>query len=163
MATVLDANEMFYTTFQPKVKNSYVLLVDNIPSFLINAVDPPKFQDQSIKIDHINSYFKIRGKREWQDVQITLYDPITPSGAQACMDWARLGYESVTGRAGYQDWYKKDVTLQILGPVGDVVSEWVYVGAWIRDFTPDKLEWSNNGDTANISCTLVYDYAVLSY
>lgn len=162
MATIKDANDMFFTTFQPKVKNNFILLIDNIPSFTINAVDPPKFKDNVVKIEHINSYFKIRGKREWEDVSITLYDPITPSGAQACMDWARLGYESVTGRAGYQDWYKKDVTLQILGPVGDVVSEWIYVGAFITSMTPDKLDWKD-GETANIQLNLAYDYAVLSY
>lgn len=163
MGAVLGAQDIFYTTFQPKVKNSYVMLVDNIPSFMINKVDPPKFTDEAIQIDHINTYFKIRGKRKWEDISITLYDPITPSGAQACMDWARLGYEAVTGRAGYADWYKKDIKLQILGPVGDVVSEWVYVGAFIKSMTPDGLDWSNNGDAANITLNISYDYAVLSY
>ena len=73
------------------------------------------------------------------------------------------GYEAVTGRAGYADWYKKDIKLQILGPVGDVVSEWVYVGAFIKSMTPDGLDWSNNGDAANITLNISYDYAVLSY
>ena len=37
-----------------------------------------------------------------------LYDPVTPSGAQAVMEWARLAHESVTGRDGYSDFYKKE-------------------------------------------------------
>ena len=68
--------------------------------------------DEEVKLDHINTYRKIRGKREWGNMDMTLYDPITPSGAQAVMDWARLSYESVTGRAGYSDFYKKDLTLK---------------------------------------------------
>ena len=56
---------------------------------------------------------------------MTLYDPITPSGAQAVMEWIRLHHESVTGRDGYSDFYKKDLTINVLGPVGDIVSEWI--------------------------------------
>ena len=160
---VLDSNEIFFTAFQPKQKNSYVMYIDGIPSFMISKVDPPKFQDAVKKIDHINTYFNIRGKRTWQNVSFTLYDPIVPSGAQAVMDWARLGYETVTGRAGYQDWYKKDIVLNVLGPVGDVVSEWIYKGAFIANMTPEQYDWSNDGDPANITVELAYDYAILNY
>ena len=105
---VLDPNEIMFRAFEPKVQNRFVLYVDGIPSFLVKNVSAPEFTDEVIKLDHINSYRKIRGKREWADITMTLYDPITPSGAQAVMEWARLSYESVTGRAGYSDFYKKD-------------------------------------------------------
>ena len=45
-------------------------------------------QMQEIKLNHINVYRKIKGKAEWQDIEMTLFDPITPSGAQAVMDWS---------------------------------------------------------------------------
>ena len=160
---VLDSNEIFFTAFQPKQKNSYVMYIDGIPSFMIAKVDPPKFTDAVKKIDYINTYFNIRGKRQWENVNITLYDPIVPSGVQAVMDWARLGYEAVTGRAGYQDWYKKDIVLNVLGPVGDVVSEWIYKGAWVTNMSPEGYEYSNDGDAANIQLTLSYDYGILNF
>jgi hypothetical protein len=47
------------------------------------------------------------------------------------MEWVRLHHESVTGRDGYSDFYKKDLTFNVLGPVGDIVSEWVIKGALI--------------------------------
>ena len=59
---------------------------------------------------------------------LNLYDPVTPSGAQAVMEWARLAHESVTGRDGYSDFYKKELTLNQLGPVGDIVGEWIIKG-----------------------------------
>ena len=31
-----------------------------------------------------------------QDVEITLYDPIVPSGAQQVMEWVRTSHESLT-------------------------------------------------------------------
>ena len=139
---VLDANEIMFRAFEPKVQNRFLLNIDTIPAYLVKNVKAPTFSDNSIKLDHINSYRKIRGKREWEDITMTLYDPITPSGAQAVMDWARLSHESVTGRAGYSDFYKKDLTLNILGPVGDVIGEWVIVGAFLVNGDFGQYDWS---------------------
>ena len=44
------------------------------------------------------------------------------------MEWVRLHHESVTGRDGYSDFYKKDITFNSLGPVGDKVEEWTLKG-----------------------------------
>jgi hypothetical protein len=93
---------------------------------------------------------------------MTLYDPITPSGAQKVMDWARLSYESVTGRAGYSDFYKKDLTLNVLGPVGDIVSEWVIKGAFITSMSQGDFDWSNS-EVAELTITVDMDYCVLNY
>ena len=159
---VLDPNEIMFKAFEPKVQNRFVMLIDNIPSFMVKNVKAPTFTDNVIKLDHINSYRKIRGKREWDDMAMTLYDPVTPSGAQAVMDWARLSYESVTGRAGYSDFYKKDLTLNVLGPVGDVVSEWVIKGAFITDMAQGSFDWATS-DVAELTITVAMDYCVLNY
>jgi hypothetical protein len=111
---VLDPNEIMFRAFEPKVQNRFIMYMDNIPSFMVKTVSAPSFEDGEVVLDHINSYRKIRGKRMWNDMDMTLYDPITPSGAQAVMEWARLSYESVTGSAGYSDFYKKDLTLNVL-------------------------------------------------
>jgi len=159
---VLDPNEIMFRAFEPKVQNRFVLYVDGIPSFLVKNVSAPEFTDEVIKLDHINSYRKIRGKREWADITMTLYDPITPSGAQAVMEWARLSYESVTGRAGYSDFYKKDLTLNILGPVGDIVGEWVIKGGFVTTADFGDYDWSNS-EVVDVSLTVAMDYCVLNY
>ena len=48
------------------------------------------------------------------------------------MEWVRLSHESVTGRDGYSDFYKKDIRFNALGPVGDIVEEWALKGAYIQ-------------------------------
>ena len=141
---VLDPNEIMFTAFEPKVTNRFIMYIDGIPSYMVKSVASPSFTDGVIKLDHINTYRKIRGKREWQNMTLSLYDPITPSGAQAVMEWARLGYESVTGRAGYSDFYKKDVTLNMLGPVGDIVGEWIIKGAFVQSSNFGAYNWSTD-------------------
>jgi len=159
---VLNPNDIMFTAFEPKVQNRFLMLINRIPSFMVKTASAPSFEDEEVKLDHINTYRKIRGKREWGNMDMTLYDPITPSGAQAVMDWARLSYESVTGRAGYSDFYKKDLTLNILGPVGDIVSEWVIKGAFITSMSQGDFDWASS-DVAELSITVAMDYCVLNY
>ena len=108
------------------------MFIDGIPSYLVKTASAPGFEAGEIILDHINVYRKVKGKVRWNDMTISLYDPVTPSGAQAVMEWARLAHESVTGRDGYSDFYKKDLQLDILGPVGDVVSQWIIKGAYCK-------------------------------
>ena len=160
---VLDPNEIFFTAFEPKVQNRFILYVDGIPSYTIKAVSAVSFDSGEIILNHINVYRKIKGKVRWADLTLTLFDPITPSGAQAVMEWVRLGHESVTGRDGYSDFYKKDLTIDILGPVGDIVSEWVIKGAFIKSANFGEYNWDNDTAVQNISMVLGMDYCVLNF
>lgn len=159
---ILDPNELMFSSWEPKAQNRFIFRYEGIPSFMVKTITFPSFTDEEVKLDHINTYRKIRGKREWEPISLTLYDPIKPSGAQAVIEWARLGYESVTGRGGYSDFYKKEVTIEIFGPTGDIVSEWVLKGAYPQEVDFGSGDWST-GEYVEISMTLQYDYAVLNY
>ena len=159
---VLDPNEIFFTAFEPKVQNRFIMYIDGIPSYLIKKAASPQVQFTDIKIDHINVYRKLKGKAEWQDMTLSLYDPVTPSGAQAVMEWVRLGHESVTGRNGYSDFYKKDLTLNTLGPVGDIVGEWIIKGAYVKSANFGEYDWSNDA-YVTIDLTIAMDYCVLNF
>ncbi len=160
---VLDPNEIFFTAFEPKQANRFIMYVDGIPSYMIKEFGEVKIEQAEVTLNHINVQRKVKGKSTWSDVTMKLYDPITPSGAQAVMEWVRLHHESVTGRDGYSDFYKKDVTVNVLGPVGDVVSEWILKGAFIKDATFDGFNWDTDAQAQSISLTLVIDYAVLNF
>ena len=160
---VLDPNEIFYTAFEPKQANRFILYVDGFPSYVIKKISGFNIENGEVTLNHINVLRKVKGKSKWSDVSLTLFDPITPSGAQATMEWVRLHHESVTGRDGYSDFYKKDVTLNVLGPVGDVVSEWVLKGAFIKTATFPDFSWDAENEAVNIEMTLGIDYAVLNF
>lgn len=162
MAEILEFDKMFYTNFEPKMKNRYVMEIGEIPSYLVKAANRPTIQFETITLDHINVKRKLKGKGEWQDLTITLFDPIVPSGAQHVMDWIRLSHESITGRDGYADFYKKDITFYMLGPVGDKIEQWTLKGAFISQANFGDLDFSSN-DPATIELTLTYDYAILEF
>lgn len=162
MAEILSPSEIFFTTFEPKSSMRFVMEIDNIPTFLIKAAELPKKQTGIVVLDHINIERKVKGKTRWQDINITLYDPIVPSGAQAVMEWMRTMHESVTGRNGYSDFYKKDIDFYQLGPIGDKISQWKVKGAWMSSIDFGNHDWAVE-DAINITATLTYDFAILNF
>jgi len=160
---VLDPNEIFFTAFEPKQANRFILYMDGIPSFIIKGVSAVSLTQGEVVLNHINILRKVKGKTVWNDISMTLFDPITPSGAQAVMEWVRLHHESVTGRDGYSDFYKKDLTVNVLGPVGDIVSEWIIKGAFVKEATFGEYNWDTENEAKQIEVTLGLDYCVLNF
>ena len=163
MADILNADEIFFTPFEPKTKNRFVMYLEGIPSYFVKTMARPSIEFEEIAINHINTTRYIKGRGTWAATEVTLHDPIVPSGAQAVMEWVRLHKESVTGRDGYSDFYKKEITFNVLGPVGDKVEEWVLKGAFLTAANFNDLSMDDGAAMAEISLTIRYDYAVLSF
>ena len=160
---VLDSNEIFYTAFEPKQKNRFILYVDGFPSYIMKGIGAVTMTQGTVALNHINVQRYVKGKTTWGTIQFTLFDPITPSGAQAVMEWVRLHHESVTGRDGYSDFYKKDLTVNVLGPVGDIVSEWIIKGAMITEANFGDMNWDTENAAQEITMTVQPDYCVLNF
>ena len=159
---ILDSNEIFFTAFEPKQANRFIMYIDGIPSYEIKGVSAVTLNSGTVTLNHINVQRYVKGITKWDPITFTLFDPIVPSGAQAVMEWVRLHHESVTGRDGYSDFYKKDLTLDILGPVGDVVGEWIVKGAYVKTATFGEYDWSSEV-AVNLSVTVAMDYCVLNF
>ena len=159
---ILNTNEMMFTAFEPKLQNRFLMEIEGIPAYLIKKTSRPQIEMNEIVLDHINVKRKVKGKANWTPITCDLYDPVTPSGAQAVMEWVRLGHESVTGRDGYSDFYKKDVYIRTLGPVGDVVEEWILKGAFCTNASFGDMDWTSD-TPVEISITMAMDYCILNF
>jgi len=160
---IIQPNEIFFTAFEPKQANRFILYADGIPAYIIKGVSAVSLTQGEVVLNHINILRKVKGKSVWGDVTMTLFDPITPCGAQTIMEWVRLSHESVTGRDGYSDFYKKDLVINVLGPVGDIVGEWILKGAFVKEANFGEYSWDTENTAVNITCTLAIDYAVLNF
>lgn len=160
---VLNPNEIFFTAFEPKQQNRFVMYVDGIATYMIKGISPVILTQDAIALNHINIQRFVKGKSKWGAMTMTLFDPITPSGAQSVMEWVRLHHESVTGRDGYSDFYKKDLTLNIIGPVGDIISEWIIKGSIITEANFGEYNYDNESVAQNITLTVQPDYCVLNF
>ena len=160
----INQNDLFLNAFdwEPKYTNRFIMYIGDIPSYIIKAAARPSLTNGEVLLDHINVERKLKGKTRWQDLSITLYDPIVPSGAQSVMEWVRLHHESLTGRDGYSTQYKKDIRFNSLSPTGEIIEEWLLKGAFIADSNFGTMDWTTE-ESVQIELTLKYDYAVLEF
>ena len=162
MPELLEPQDIMFTPFEPKLQNRFIMQIDGINAYLVKTMQRPTLEQEIVPLEHMNTTRYVKGKSRWQPIDITLYDPVVPSAAQQVMEWVRLHHESVTGRDGYSDFYKKSITFNLLGPVGDVVEEWELKGCFISNASFGDLSFTDN-EPVEISLTLAYDYAILKF
>lgn len=161
-AETLDVSAMIPAKFEPKRKNRWILMVEGIDAYIIKSAARPTFTTDEVEIPFINSRRYLTGLTKFETMSVTLHDPIAPSGAQQIMEWIRTHYESVSGRAGYADFYKRDIQLKLLDPVGTVVELWDVKGAFITSANFGELSYEG-ADAQEIQLTIRYDNCVLQY
>ena len=150
-----------FTPFEPKATNRFIFYIDGIASYLIKATDLPSIDNGEIVIDYINTDFKVKGKSRWQDITITLYDPVDPTGAKMVHEWIEKTHKSTNGVDGFAFTdYKKNVDIVYVDPTGAEFQGWVLYGAFIGASNWGSLDWSTD-DALTIELTLKYDYAKL--
>ena len=160
----LSTNDLLAKTFEPRLKSRYVVLVGEIPSYMVKSMGAISFNDGEIKIDHINNYFKVKGgQRVWENITLGLYDPITPSGAQMIMKWATIAYNNLTGQAGYADMYKQDLVFRGISNDGSIVNEWILKGAFIVSANFGNWAFADHTNAQELSLTLAFDDALINF
>jgi len=162
MAETLDVASMIPNKFEPKRKNRWVLMIEGIDAYIVKTAARPQISTEEVEIPFINSRRYLAGKTSFGTMSVTLHDPIAPSGAQQVMEWVRTHFESVSGRSGYADFYKRDVQLKMLDPVGTVVELWDIKGAFITEANFNEVSYEG-ADPTEISLTLRFDNCVLQF
>jgi hypothetical protein len=153
---------MLPTKFQNIAKRQFVLAIEGVDAFLVKTAARPTITTEEVAINWINSTRYLAGKTTFGSMAVTLHDAIAPSGSQQVMEWIRLCFESVTGRSGYADFYKRDIQLKMLDPVGTVIQLWDIKGAWVQEANFNDVTYEGS-DQTEISLTIRFDNAVLSY
>lgn len=162
MAETLSVNEMLPNKWEGKRNFRWVFAIEGIDAFLMKSAARPTFATESVPVPFINSTRYVAGKTTFETLSVSLYDAIAPSGAQQVMEWIRTHFESVSGRSGYADFYKRDCQIKMLDPVGTVVELWDVKGAFITSANFGELGYDNN-EISTISLTLQFDNCVLQY
>lgn len=154
-----DGATLLGQAFEPLRKNQWVLEIDGVDAYLMKTAGRPNKTTEEIVIDWLNQKRYLAAKSTWNDLAVTLYDPISPSAAQQVLEWARLVHEDVTGRAGYAEMYKRTIDLKMVDPMGTVVQHWQLEGAWPKEVNFGDLDYST-GEPTEISLTIRYDRAI---
>ncbi len=68
---VLDPNEIFFTAFEPKQANRFILYMDGIPSFIIKSTAAITLTQGTVPLNHINVQTYVKGKTTWRPIDLT--------------------------------------------------------------------------------------------
>lgn len=151
--------------YEPLRKNRWLLRFPadlGIQEWWCATAKRPTIKQEGKDIPFLNTSTYVVGRYTWDEMQVTLRDPIGPSASQAVMEWVRLHSESVTGRQGYAAGYKRDVELEMLDPTGVVVSKWILKNTMCTSADFGDLDYSQD-NLATITMSLRFDYAILAY
>jgi hypothetical protein len=162
MAETLSVTDMLPNKFEPKRKFRWVFAIEGIDAFLMKTAARPSVTIGETEIQYMNSRRYLAGKSSFEAITVTLHDPIAPSGAQQVMEWVRTHSETVSGRAGYADFYKRDCQIKMLDPVGTVVELWDMKGCFLTNANFNDLSYEDEAPV-EISLTVRFDNCVLQY
>ena len=151
--------------YEPLRKNRFLVRFPSdlgIQTWWVSNASRPTITQNAVEIPFINTSTWVIGRYLWEEISITLRDPIGPSASQAVMEWIRLSSESVTGRQGYAIAYKRDCLIEMLDPTGTVVSQWLLKNVQLNVANFSELAYDDDG-LAQIELTLRPDYCILNF
>jgi len=69
---ILNPNEIFFTSFEPKQTNRFILYMDGVPSYLVKGVGAVSLTQTAVALNHINVQRYVKGKTKWNTIQFTM-------------------------------------------------------------------------------------------
>ena len=167
------------TNFDPKRKYNWILILNTVPTWIIKKVTKPGFATTEAVHRFLNYSFYYPGKIEWDEIEMTLVDPVVPDAAKSLMDHLRdTGYNvpgspkdlstiskknatNVLGQVSIQQLGHGPVTAGAATPAQKVIEEWHLKNAWIKNVKFGDLDYEAD-DLNEITVTLRYDWAELN-
>lgn len=151
--------------YEPLRKNRFLLRFPSdlgIQEWWVASASRPSITQGETEIPFLNTSNWVVGRYTWEQINVTLRDPIGPSASQCVMEWVRLHSESVTGRQGYAVAYKRDLILEMLDPTGTAVSQWILKSCMIVSASFGDLDYGDDG-LADITLTIRPQYCILAF
>lgn len=152
-------------TYELLRKNRFLLRFPSdlgIQEWWVASCSRPSITQGSTEVPFINTSNWVVGRYKWDEMNISLREPIGPSASQAVMEWVRLHSESVTGRQGYAVAYKRDLILEMLDPTGTAISQWIIKEAMITSAKFSELDYGGD-ELATVDLTVQPFYCILSF
>ena len=160
---------------EPKRKFKFILRFGGIPAWVIKTAGRPQVTvTEGAKHNFLAHEFKFPGRVQWNDIDITLVDPINPEIASTLFNVIEeAGYALPSDWNGQNELWRlslskrkfassalTDVTIQTINSDGKKVEEWRLYNAWIKNINYDDVTYDSE-ELMSISVGLKYDWAKL--
>ena len=62
MAELLEAQDIMFTPFEPKLKNRFIMNIEGIPAYMIKTAARPQITFDEVELEHMNVTRYVKGK-----------------------------------------------------------------------------------------------------
>jgi hypothetical protein len=137
--------------------------------WMVKSVSKPGFSISETSHRFINHTFWYPGRVEWDAIDITLVDPVTPDGAMTTMHLIEsAGYDVPNGVREKWKTISKATAVNALGAViirqldenGNNIEVWDLKNPWIKGVKFGDLSYDSD-DISTINLSIRYDWASL--
>ena len=159
-------------TVEPKRKFRWLLYWTGVPQFVVKSVKKPSYAVATTGHQFLNYEFNYPGRVTWQDVQITLVDPVQPDSTKSLYKiLENSGYvipsnynegaAATISKQGMVDALGTEIKLSQLDADGlNPIETWIIKNPLITAAEFDTLDYSSD-ELLNITVTIKYDYATI--
>ena len=173
----MSANN-FWTSprIEPKRKFRWLLYFAGAPQFIIKSVTKPSFQVGTSAHNFLQHQFHFPGRVTWQDVSITLVDPVSPDATNSLYQIIKsAGYvlpdKVLDDESGKKTISKKQMVASLGNFIridqisaegsGKIIESWRLNNPQITSVNFDGLDYGSD-EGINIQVGIKYDWAVLN-
>jgi len=163
MANFWNSNQI-----EPKRQYRWILSLSNINTYTVKAAAKPKMQVGAATHKYLGHTFKYPGIVTWNDIVITLVDPVFPDASAIMVKTLQAsGYALPASEQDAMLSLSKKASVEALGQPriiqidaeGFPVETWTLFNAWIKDVTfGATLNYTADALT-DVKFTISYDWA----
>jgi hypothetical protein len=140
--------------------------------WMAKKADRPTFSLTEAKHDYLNHSFYWPARAEWNEVSVTLVDPVSPDIASSLLTFFQVGGYNIIGAPADIKELKspsksgmmgatKAITIQQIDETGAALETWTLNNAWIKEIDFSELDYSND-DLSEVTVKFRYDWASFS-
>ena len=157
---------------EPKRKFRWLLYWTGVPQFVIKSVKKPSYTVATTPHQFLNYEFNYPGRVTWEDIQITLVDPVQPDSTKSLYKiLENSGYvipsnyqeaaAATISKEGMIDALGTEIKLSQLDAAGNqFIETWIVKNPLITSVDFDTLDYSSD-ELLNITVNIKYDYATI--
>jgi len=159
-------------TVEPKRKFRWLLYWSGVPQFVVKSVKKPAYAVATTPHQFLNYEFNYPGRVTWEDIQITIVDPVNPDSTKSLYKvLENSGYvipsnyneaiAATISKQGMVDALGTEIKLSQLDADGTApIETWVIKNPLITSVDFDTLDYSAD-ELLNITVGIKYDYATI--
>ena len=162
-----NPQDMLMQDYTPQTKQYWKVFFPNrhgilVPAFTAKTSGLPGWNYEEWTIDYMAKKRYGAGKKNYDPIDISMYNPIDNVVAQELVSWCRLIHDELTGLSGYTSIYKQTLALEIWDGLTNVSARWVLKGAWPQAPKFGEMDYAD-GTPIEVSATFRYDEAILEF